>query len=215
LDTDPWLYTGYLTTDDDGYATFASCVRTGFDVASDPELLLGRAFVVHANDGSRVSCGLIERGGLDIQPERSFTEITPIAGTTSGVRGAVEVLGQLQPSVLDGVCYQGFATGLERNVQSFLAGGAQCNVENGCGSHIHSGTGCADSLEQGGHYYDEQSVPVDPWLYESYYTTDSSGVGAYVGCVITGDGASDYVGRPFVVHGTDGSRLSCGTLALN
>ena len=78
---------------------------------------------------------------------------------------------------------------------------------------IHAGTGCENSEAQAGHYYDPESVAVDPWLLASYLTTDSSGTGAFVGCVITGTGAAEYDAKPFIVHGTDGSRLSCGILS--
>lgn len=53
LTADPWALTGYLKTDAEGNGFFADCVLTGetdFD---------GRAFVVHADDGSRVSCGVL------------------------------------------------------------------------------------------------------------------------------------------------------------
>jgi hypothetical protein len=51
--SDPWATTGYRTTDADGSALFFDCVSTG---ETDME---GHAFVVHADDGSRVSCGLL------------------------------------------------------------------------------------------------------------------------------------------------------------
>jgi hypothetical protein len=50
---DPWVTTGYRTTDEDGYALFFDCVSTG------EANMEGQAFVVHADDGSRVSCGLL------------------------------------------------------------------------------------------------------------------------------------------------------------
>jgi hypothetical protein len=56
---DPWLPVGYSRTDAAGQAMFFHCVLTG---ESDFE---GRAFIVHANDGSRVSCGLLLPAELD------------------------------------------------------------------------------------------------------------------------------------------------------
>lgn len=56
---DPWKQVGYKLTGPDGTAEFADCVQVGFDVKADPSLLEGRAFVVHKNDGSRASCGLM------------------------------------------------------------------------------------------------------------------------------------------------------------
>ena len=56
---DPWKQVGYKTTSSTGTAEFADCVQVGYDVKSDPSLLEGRAFVVHNEDGSRASCGLM------------------------------------------------------------------------------------------------------------------------------------------------------------
>lgn len=210
---DPWLLVGYLSTDDDGYGQYASCVRTGFDVVSDPNLLLGRAFLIHAADGSRVSCGLIESAPSAFTPVTWETETIPISGAATDVNGYVEVFKEIQPNVIDGVCYQGYATGLEKNVQSFLTGvpeSQQCNVPNGCGAHVHAGNGCENAEAQLGHFYDPEEIAIDPWLLESYYSTDSEGTGAFVGCVLTGE--DNYLNRPFIVHGIDGTRLSCGIL---
>ncbi|VEU45042.1 unnamed protein product [Pseudo-nitzschia multistriata] len=63
LSVDPWAITGYEITSAAGTADFASCVYTGFDVATNPDLLEGHAFIVHNEDGSRASCGIIKKGG--------------------------------------------------------------------------------------------------------------------------------------------------------
>mmetsp|Transcript_8269 Transcript_8269/g.15257 ORF Transcript_8269/g.15257 Transcript_8269/m.15257 type:complete len:368 (-) Transcript_8269:156-1259(-) len=221
LAEDPWAVVGYKATNENGYGQFAGCVSTGFDLASDPTQLQGRAFIIHAEDGSRVSCGIIEDVVADYVPTIISADTTPIPGATSpqpdGVTGFVTVMNDFIESTIDAVCYQGYASGLEPNVESFLLGGGSdtCDVTNGCGSHIHSGTGCNDTDAQGGHYYDADTVAVDPWLLESYYSTNGTGTGAFVGCAITGEGASDYNGRPFIMHGTDGSRLSCGILSAS
>lgn len=54
LEVDPWLTVGYLTTDNQGSATFADCLETGV------ESFEGRAFIVHNSAGGTVSCGLLE-----------------------------------------------------------------------------------------------------------------------------------------------------------
>lgn len=220
--TDPWAVVGYKSTDSIGYGKFAGCIRTGFDLVSDPSLLNGKAFIIHGEDGSRVSCGLIADDTM-VEPTILSTSTVPIPGAISvarqsdiGVNGFVSVMANVTEGISDGVCYQGYATGLESDVESFLlnTGSSECDVANGCGSHIHSGTGCTDVDEQGGHYYDSDELEVDPWLEESYYTTDGEGIGAFVGCAITGSNADDYKERPFIVHGVDGSRLSCGILNM-
>jgi hypothetical protein len=85
---DPWTTIGYLTTDADGYALFFDCVSTG---ETDME---GKAFVVHADDGSRVSCGLLlsapeETYSPTEAPASSVGKFTPIASVLAMLTTAV------------------------------------------------------------------------------------------------------------------------------
>ena len=188
----------------------------------DPTLLAGKVFILHAEDGSRVSCGVIQGYQYPDQLVELETTLEVIPSDDAafigeGLRGGeVTVLQNLAGlAVADGVCYLGFAKGLEPDVVSFLvpdSGSDTCNVKNGCGAHIHSGTGCTDVESQGGHYYDSATLPVDPWQLESYYTTDTRGTAALIGCTITGTDATDYPTKPFIVHMTDGGRKLCGVL---
>lgn len=220
LKDDPWALVGYLQTDSDGYGQYASCVRTGFDVSSDPDMLVGHAFIVHANDGSRVSCGIIGEAPVDYEPVILSADIDPIPGVddkNTTMTGSVSVLtgfNGVEDIVSDAVCYMGYAMGLEPDIESFLVDkkSKDCDAANGCGAHIHSGTGCKDKDKQGGHYYDADDIAEDPWKLESYYETDGDGEAALIGCVITGAGASSYEDRPFIVHKEDGGRLLCGIL---
>jgi len=217
LSVDPWATVGYEHTNAEGYGQFTSCVHTGFDVASNPDQLVGHAFIVHNEDGSRASCGLIAAAPTDYEPDTLMADTALIPGiddSSAAMTGSVSVLTNIHEDMADAVCYVGYAMGLEENVESFLlgTGSKQCDAPNGCGAHIHSGTGCEDKEAQGGHYYDGDTIPTDPWKLESYYKTDSLGCAALYGCVITGDGASDYDSRPFIVHKTDGGRLMCGIL---
>ena len=75
---DPWAYVGYDQTNSDGDGQFASCVSMGIDLASDPDQLVGHAFVVHANDGSRVSCGVIGKADVDYEPTTFTADTIPI-----------------------------------------------------------------------------------------------------------------------------------------
>ena len=52
--TDPWAQTQYRSTDSNGLGYFTACVETG------APSLVSRAFIVHANNGDRVSCGLLD-----------------------------------------------------------------------------------------------------------------------------------------------------------
>ena len=232
---DPWKLIGYKETNAEGDGQYAACVRTGFyDLMRDPKQLAGKVFILHAEDGSRVSCGVIQLGypdqlveletTLDVIPSPddeldTYNILRSRAGLDELPGGEVTVLQNLAGlAVADGVCYLGFAKGLEPNVVSYLydpnpyISSQQCNVTNGCGTHIHSGTGCADVESQGGHYYDSATLPVDPWQRESYYTTDIIGTAALIGCTITGTAATDYSTKPFIVHMPDGGRKLCGVL---
>ena len=136
---------------------------------SDPSLLEGHVFTIHSEDGSRVSCGPIVQSSPPTNTitipnlEKLLTaETVPFAADGDGNggddgTGMVKVMSDLSPLVLDRVCYMGWATGLTPNVVSYLVDGStseQCNVKNGCGAHIHKGSGCATKDEQGSHYYD-------------------------------------------------------------
>jgi hypothetical protein len=64
---DPWNYTMYYSTDEDGEGYFTGCVDTGI---TDDSMFSDRPFIVHANNGSRVSCGLLQvaAGGSPTAP---------------------------------------------------------------------------------------------------------------------------------------------------
>ena len=57
LQDDPWRLVGYRTTDENGFAYFLDCLEPKVEDYD------GRAFIVHANNGDRISCGLLQRGG--------------------------------------------------------------------------------------------------------------------------------------------------------
>ena len=132
---DPWKIIGYSATDEDGFGQFASCVSTGYDLVSDPSLLVGHAFIVHGEDGGRVSCGIIEETP-DYAPTSLFPELPPIPGVETEAKGMVTVLTGFDVS--DASCYIGCAMGLEPAIESFLlgTGSDQCDAPNGCGTHI-------------------------------------------------------------------------------
>ena len=135
---------------------------------------------------------------------------TPL-GSSSSAEGNVLVLANIDNS--DRICYVGFASGLSPDVLSYQLDGPDCTAKNGCGTHVHSGTSCENSSTQGGHWYDAGKVlgGVDPWATVGYTSTSKDGTAWYGSCLATGL-VDDAVGRPFVVHDTDGSRISCGVL---
>ena len=133
LAVDPWKLIGYEQTDSDGYGQFASCVRTGFDLTSGLDPLEGHAFIVHANDGSRISCGLISKAPADFASVTA--DAVPIPGTnlsnavTGTGTGTVAVMTNVHETVTDGVCYMGYAMGLEPDVKRFFARNRKSNMQ--------------------------------------------------------------------------------------
>lgn len=156
---------------------------------------------VHGEDGSRVGCGILEPIG------DSFTHLTTTTtphGDGSTTTGEASVVGNDMF-----LCYAGMAQGLEADILSFLDGGADCNVTNGCGTHMHSGNSC-DSVEtQGGHWYETAE---DPWLIEGYLSTTTDGMAYFGRCLMVGAATSMAENQPFVIHDSMGGRVSCGIL---
>jgi len=99
--------------------------------------------------------------------------------------------------------YGGTFSGLKPNLSN-------CMAENGCGVHIHAGTGCEDTTSQGAHLY--ENLDTDPWQ-TAQYVSDAGGK-ALVGNSIR-IGTMDVAGRAFVVHDEDGSRIGCGILEVD
>ena len=75
---------------------------------------------------------------------------------------------------------------------------ANCPAKNGCGVHLHTGTGCEDLLAQEGHYYDADELAEDPWE-TVRYSSDGGGRAVFGGFVDVGAiAANDLLGRAFL-----------------
>jgi hypothetical protein len=86
--------------------------------------------------------------------------------------------------------YAGIASKLETNLSP-----SKCTALNACGVHIHSGTSCANITTQGGHYFNNATIPIDPWI-EEEYTTDKNGKANFQS--ILSIGTVDIEGRVFI-----------------
>ena len=158
------------------------------------------SFAVHAENGTRLGCGLLER----VKENVLTADTTKL--TDAGVGGLL-----LSYTANDTICYFGQASSLEPNLLSVVDGsGNDCNSTNGCGVHVHAGLSCANTTTQRGHYYDNTTLTTDPWKLTGYLSTDSKGDASYTGCVQTGE--TDFIGRTFIVHSNNGSRVACGLL---
>jgi len=115
----------------------------------------------------------------------------------------------------DQLCYMGYGESLEPNLVSFLSGGSDCNVNNGCGTHVQAGNDCAIPVKPPGHWYNRTSGMSDPWELLGYTSTDSAGVAWYGSCARMGMDTKEFANKPFVLHSNSGSRVSCGLLTAD
>mmetsp|Transcript_22560 Transcript_22560/g.53255 ORF Transcript_22560/g.53255 Transcript_22560/m.53255 type:complete len:370 (+) Transcript_22560:89-1198(+) len=188
---DPWAKEKY-SSDDNGDAVFDGIVNIGHSYARD---LDGRAFVVHADDGSRIGCGTLAEAPLLVSSLSGFKQEGEVFAVESGE---------------DTVCFVGTASGLTPN--------AECKpdaVPNSCGVHVHEGSGCENKAAQGNHWYNPSSFDEDPWRSVGYESTDEIGKAVFSRCVKTGYPSSMSVqSKAFIVHEFDGSRAICGKLEL-
>jgi hypothetical protein len=90
--------------------------------------------------------------------------------------------------------YLGYA-GMVDNIESNLTY-ATCTAVNGCGVHVHSGKSCFNSTTPGGHYYNNLTIDVDPWIDARYFTNDDGMSSSFSGLLDIG--STDIDGRAFV-----------------
>jgi len=180
---DPWLVTTY-DTDANGIAAVSLVVP---DFTMKGRLpIAGRALVLHASNGDRVGCGLVE------PTSGSFVSFE----TYPGYSGTYEPVGTLlvTDAGSTSVAIEGTVAGLEMNATG--------------GLHVHEGFNCDDA---GGHYFEGSD---DPWL-TTTYTTDVDGVDDAVSLLVapyTLHGEFPVAHRAVVLHESDGTRVACGLL---
>jgi len=121
-----------------------------------------------------------------------------------GYTGDVNTTG----SVIGTFPAEGFVTKFSYDLQ-----GLEPECTN-CGIHIHTGKTCDIAGEILGHYYGDLA---DPWTLEggAVYNSDKQGTASGSFELRTGyDTLNDNVGHAVVIHGQDGTRLSCGILGI-
>merc|ERR1712157_594432 len=70
LTGDPWQILGYSSTNFDGDAQFAGCAFVGYDLEGG-KAIDGLVFIIHEEDGSRVSCGKIKNNKKNSKSSKS------------------------------------------------------------------------------------------------------------------------------------------------
>ena len=223
---DPWTsiaYTSSLTTFET--RTYAVAFGTiSVDTGGAAIDIAGRAFIVHAHDGSRIGCailGAVEQGSLMAEgfvPYFSYSGDLAVSGTV-GVKTRMTQDRQMIAYNLGGL-------------DPACSGGAG-EAANSCGVHIHEGTTCTE--DAGGHYFipgapvadagadddadaddddgaDDAAAGGDPWVAVTYTSMEDGTAGGSFN-VVTGASWSDLAGRALIVHAFDGSRIGCALLA--
>ena len=193
---DPWSTT--YTSDENGVAT-VYIEMDDFSLTGDYPVA-GRTIVVHASDGTRIGCGIIES--------------TP---------GEVVQLGRY-PDLAQTIGYNVSGTFLVSDADSGginitgTMGGLQASVSGGL--HVHSGYTCSNdiyddlySVSVGGHYYD--GMASDPW--DTMYVSDSDGYwhNTIHVSTFTVEDAFPVAYRTLVVHmsaSANATRIGCGLI---
>jgi hypothetical protein len=127
-------------------------------------------------------------------------DIVPLGNGT--VSGTVYV--KADPFHTGSLVYGGHLVGLQPNLAA-----ETCNATNGCGVHIHAGYSCNSTATQLGHFFNNQTVPSDPWANQRY-SSNPDGVANFASHVELG--TTDVNGRAFIVHSSAGTRVACGLL---
>merc|ERR1712048_190198 len=157
----------------------------------DPRSVIGRAFVVHNEDGSRAACAILKA-------VKAVGMVEPYPGTTGPIGGTVSYAYDEEAVVVAGA-----VSGVEASKS------AKDGVANSMGVHIHSGFTCSDAALVGGHYF--AAGQTDPWKTVAY-TSTSAGTGFFkvlMSAAAMGTTSASTAGRAFIIHNDAGGRIGC------
>jgi len=208
VDDDPWTSVAY-TSNDSGTAHGETMVDTGYSSVQTT----GRAMIVHDYSGARIACAILGNGNDAVLQATAFVKYDGYAGALS-VNG---VVGPMKSEVTKATAGRRLST-QEPWAQDFefqLSGvdpacaAGPGSEANSCGIHIHTGQSCFTPA--GGHYWNEATIPDDPWKTVSY-TSNSDGTTSGARTVVTGLTSGQVVSRAFIVHDFTGARIACALL---
>ena len=186
---DPWKTIIYKS-DSKGVANFKFSISKEA-LGVDPRSVIGRAFVVHNEDGSRAACAILK--GV-----KAVGMVEPYPGTSGPIGGTVSYAYSK-----DGVLVVGAVSGVDASKS------AKEGVANSMGVHIHSGFTCSNASLVGGHYFAEGQT--DPWKTVAY-TSTSVGTGFFkvmMSAAAMGTTSASTAGRAFIIHNDAGGRIGC------
>jgi len=197
---DPWVtdFSSFYNTDGEGMDKSTFIVNSGYDLEEN----LGHAVVVHAQDGTRVGCGVLSKtrsGARSCKAEK--TNLQACISKYPGYEGDLDISGKVRLRYVHE--YLHFRYRLR---------GAETDCTY-CGIHIHTGTTCDDDALVGGHYWD--ATVSDPWTTAggAIYQTNSDGLGLGTFSLNAGFDAEENIGHAVVVHDKTGARYGCGVLS--
>jgi len=197
---DPWVpgYGSVYNTDGEGMDKSTFIVNSGYGLDEN----LGHAVVVHAQDGTRVGCGVLSQSrsaAKSCKPEK--TSLQACISKYPGYDGDLDISGKVRLKyVHEDLTFQ------------YRLRGADTDCSE-CGIHIHTGTTCDDAALVGGHYWDD--TVSDPWTTAggASYETNSGGYGLGKFSLNAGYDAEENIGHAVVVHDKTGARYGCGVLS--
>ncbi|KAH8066203.1 hypothetical protein JL722_619 [Aureococcus anophagefferens] len=144
----------------------------------------GRAVVIHAADGTRIGCGVLEDAVYaSIGPYPGYAMMqSATLGPYPGYDGDLAVAGSLM-------------AGGDIAVSVAIADGPLGPAAGG--AHVHSGTTCASADDVGGHYF--EGMADDPWTttYDAYDSTTAGAATFDVAGGFTLNGDYPVEGRAF------------------
>jgi Cu/Zn superoxide dismutase len=182
---DPWNSVLW-TSDATGAATAQFTVSTGYSFMENE----GHAIVVHAQNGTRVGCGV-----LILQPALVAT-----IGAYPGSTGSPPS-GNVVMTTVPGLSEYDLRLSVTlQNVDASSIGGV----------HIHTGTTCASASAVGGHFWLPTTDP-DPWN-PAQWTSDASGNAIAEISLNSGVNFASNHHHVVTVHAPNGTRIGCGVL---
>ncbi|CAE7794284.1 unnamed protein product, partial [Symbiodinium microadriaticum] len=171
-------------------------VKTG--LANDD--VLGRTVVIHDKKGRKIACGIIEPSTTTV-----FEKYPKYGGDLPLTSGGVQVESDDETQTLSWLFTQGLDPRCDKTT---------CTAANCCGVHIHEGTTCSNAASVGGHYWNKDLYPEDPWMDVRYVIEGSMPSAVNDLSVTTGYNADDIDGRAVVVHDYDGVRIGCAIIEM-
>jgi len=202
LATDPWANVTYKS-DSKGAANGVTSV----DYGSTFNNTVGRAVIVHDQNGTRMACALIPNSpNAMIMNSNASTVVTvsgfvPYPNTSAYKVGGSVVMKFVNNSV-----------SMDYHLQNTDAKCVKATgVANSCGLHIHVGKTCTNATEIAGHYYDNSTYAADPWL-AAMYVSNNQGAANGAASVAYGYSFAQSAGRALIVHDQNGTRIACALI---